>query len=82
MTSPIERDPEDALSPDAGDAGAGIVRCDACPVLCRIRAGQAGACDRYANEDGRLVRLDPLLLLQRAEETGAKVVPFLDPDTP
>lgn len=82
MNNPIERDPEDALSPDAGEAGAGIVRCDACPVLCRIRAGQAGACDRYANEDGRLVRLDPLLLLQRAGETGAPVVPFLDPAKP
>ena len=28
----------------------GIVRCDACPVLCRIRPGRAGACARYANE--------------------------------
>ena len=24
-------------------------RCDACPVLCQISAGQAGACDRYGN---------------------------------
>ena len=23
-----------------------IVTCDACPVLCRIRAGKTGACDR------------------------------------
>jgi hypothetical protein len=50
-----------------------VVRCDACPVLCRIRRGQAGACDRYANDSGRLVRVDPLLLLER----GAKAVPFL-----
>ena len=28
--------------------------CDACPVLCRIRPGQAGACDRYGNVDGVL----------------------------
>ena len=34
---------------------AGIVRCDACPVLCRIRPGRAGACDRYANQDGKLL---------------------------
>ncbi len=52
----------------------GIVRCDACPVLCRIRPGRAGACHRYANEDGRLIRTDPLVLLQSAEQ----VVPFLD----
>ena len=35
------------------------MRCDACPVLCRIRPGRAGACDRYANVDGKLVRVDP-----------------------
>ena len=46
----------------------GIVRCDACPVLCRIRPGRAGACHRYANEDGRLVRNDPLVLLSRPDE--------------
>ena len=46
---------------------AGIVRCDACPVLCRIRPGRAGACDRYANEDGKLVRVDPLVLLAKPD---------------
>jgi hypothetical protein len=54
----------------------GIVRCDACPVLCRIRAGQTGACDRYANHGGRLVRLDPLHIATRA----ATLVPFLRTD--
>ena len=29
-----------------------IVTCDACPVLCRIRPGKTGACDRYGNVDG------------------------------
>ncbi|WP_424814817.1 6-hydroxynicotinate reductase [Roseococcus sp. YIM B11640] len=56
----------------------GIVRCDACPVLCRIRPGRAGACHRYANDNGRLIRTDPLVLLSRAVEAGAPVVPFLD----
>jgi hypothetical protein len=54
----------------------GIIRCDACPVLCRIRPGRAGACDRYANQDGHLVRVDPVLLLQKAVGTGADVVAF------
>ena len=40
--------------------GDGIVRCDACPILCRIRPGRAGACARYANENGHLVRTDPV----------------------
>jgi hypothetical protein len=51
----------------------GIVRCDACPVLCRIRPGRSGACDRYANVDGELVRVDPVVVLRRAE----KIVPFV-----
>ncbi len=53
-----------------------IVRCDACPVLCRIRPGKIGACDRYANIDGRLTRLDPLVVAEKAE----RMVPFLEAD--
>ena len=67
------RDPEDA--PESTDpVTADVIRCDACPVLCRIRKGQAGACDRYANHDGKLVRLDPLVVL----ENSARAVPFVD----
>ncbi|WP_237213149.1 6-hydroxynicotinate reductase [Falsiroseomonas oryziterrae] len=58
--------------------GEGIIRCDACPVLCRIRPGRAGACSRYANEDGKLVRTDPALALAHAVETGAPLVAFAD----
>jgi hypothetical protein len=54
----------------------GIIRCDACPVLCRIRPGRQGACARYANDDGRLVRVDPVVLLEKAVEDGAPVVAF------
>ena len=56
--------------------GEGIVRCDACPVLCRIRPGRAGACARYANENGQLVRTDPVVLMQRTLEEGGKLAPF------
>jgi hypothetical protein len=67
------RDPQDA--PESTEPlGGDIVRCDACPVLCRIRRGQSGACDRYANVAGRLTRLDPLLVLEKTD----KAVPFLD----
>ena len=41
-----------------------IITCDACPVLCRIRAGRTGACDRYGNTDGQLTRTDPHLILE------------------
>ena len=53
------------------------IRCDACPVLCYIADGRSGACDRYANHGGDLVRLDPLTVI---ETTDQKLVPFL-PDS-
>jgi hypothetical protein len=59
-------------APVSGPDG-GIVTCDACPVLCRIRPGKTGACDRYGNPEGKLQRLDPLVIAHRAE----KLVPFL-----
>lgn len=59
------------------DEGDGIIRCDACPVLCRIRPGRAGACDRYANQNGLLVRVDPVVLLSTALENGKPTVPLL-----
>jgi len=48
------------------------IRCDACPVLCYIADGKIGACDRYANHGGNLVRLDPLTVV------STSAVPFLD----
>lgn len=56
------------------------IRCDACPVMCNIADGRAGACDRYANHGGQLVRLDPLTILDRQATDGGSVVPFLDGD--
>src|SRR5437667_3497535 len=54
------------------------IRCDACPVLCYIKPGRTGACDRYANADGQLVRLDPHIVLERAVSRGDTLVPFLE----
>ncbi len=53
------------------------IECNACPVLCQITAGRSGACDRYANVEGTLVRVDPVVLLRKTldSENGA-VVPF------
>src|SRR5438477_7005821 len=55
-----------------------VIRCDACPVLCYIKEGRTGACDRYGNQDGQLVRLDPHVVLDRAVSRGDSVVPFLE----
>lgn len=52
------------------------IRCDACPVMCYIAPGQAGACDRYANVDGRILRTDPVVMLSNTAEAGGQLVPF------
>lgn len=58
----------------------GKIRCDACPVMCYISDGKSGACDRYANVGGDLVRVDPLTILEHSLSEGGKLVPFLPED--
>jgi 6-hydroxynicotinate reductase len=55
----------------------GIVTCDACPVLCRIRPGRTGACDRYGNVGGVLTRTDPMVIVSRTAAKQGAMVPFL-----
>ena len=53
------------------------VECNACPVLCQISRGKTGACDRYANAEGVLIRVDPVVLLRRTlAQEDAALVPF------
>jgi len=53
------------------------VECNACPVLCQISEGKTGACDRYANDDGTLIRVDPVVLLRRTlDQDVTALVPF------
>ncbi len=56
------------------------IRCDACPVMCYVAEGRAGACDRYANENGAIIRVDPLTLLNARIAAGDQVKPFLAGD--
>ena len=66
------------------------IECNACPVLCQISDGKVGACDRYANQGGLLVRVDPVLLLRRrlagegdaGPQSAAELVPFLAAGSP
>jgi 6-hydroxynicotinate reductase len=54
------------------------IECNACPVLCQISEGRAGACDRYANQDGRLIRVDPVVFLRKqidASQSGSSGSP-------
>jgi hypothetical protein len=52
------------------------IECNACPVLCQISASRSGACDRYANHEGRLVRVDPVIVLRRTLQADGALVPF------
>jgi len=62
---------------DPGEARAGEkLRCDACPVMCYIAEGRTGACDRYGNFGGRIVRSDPVTILEHRADGGGEVVPF------
>ncbi len=36
------------------------IECDACPIKCWIQPGYVGACHRYRNEEGKLIRLTRL----------------------
>ena len=57
--------------------GGDKVECNACPVLCQISDGRCGACDRYANQGGVLVRVDPVVVLRRTlAREDASLVPF------
>ncbi|MEZ5657397.1 MAG: 6-hydroxynicotinate reductase [Burkholderiaceae bacterium] len=75
MSSDVEPVPgrSDDRDPLRPEPEATIV-CEACPVLCRIKTGRAGACDRYANVAGELTRLDPLVVMRRQQ--GGPVVAF------
>src|SRR5262245_57890137 len=68
--------PEESALAAAKNKGEGIVVCDACPVLCRIRPGKTGACDRYGNIEGKLARLDPFVVTQRTIDQEGRLVPF------
>ena len=58
------------------------IECNACPVLCQITEGRSGACDRYANVGGTLVRVDPVLLMRRTIDSQSEtaLVPFVAKD--
>src|SRR5437667_5673965 len=65
------------LAGDAKGGEEGIITCDACPVLCGIRPGRTGACDRYGNIGGALTRMDPLVIAARTQEKQGAMIPFL-----
>ena len=64
-------------SPQTEKVAVGKIACNACPVLCQISDGRTGACDRYGNRSGTLIRVDPVVFLRRsAVGVGEGLVPF------
>jgi hypothetical protein len=57
----------DKSRPRSENMATNKIECNACPVLCQITEGRSGACDRYANVQGVLTRVDPLVLLKRLD---------------
>ncbi len=49
----------EAAITDPEEMPATAVECDACPIKCWIQPGYEGACRRYVNQDGRLIRTSP-----------------------
>src|SRR5512134_687360 len=70
--------PEESALAAAKAKSDDIVTCDACPVLCRIRLGKTGACDRYGNIAGKLARMDPFVVAQRMIDQDGRMVPFME----
>lgn len=70
----------DQYSPPPEKTAVGKIACNACPVLCQISEGRTGACDRYANQAGALIRVDSVVVLRRnlSVNSGgdAPLVPF------
>ncbi len=70
--------PPDRAPPRNERMASDKVECNACPVLCQISPGKTGACDRYANAHGTLIRVDPVVLLRRTlGHPDAALVPFV-----
>jgi len=56
----------------------GCVVCDACPIKCQIPEGKTGACGRYRNKDGTVVRNIPLHFEEDVVDTvGARPDPAI-----
>jgi glycosyltransferase involved in cell wall biosynthesis len=75
--STTHADPTTGIEPaPAEPKSGGKIICNACPVLCNISEGRSGACDRYANVQGVLTRLDPLVLTARTLDEKGELVAF------
>ena len=59
---------QNAVIPEK-DQPESAIECDACPIKCWIQPGYIGACRRYQNVDGALLRTTPLHRFSDVKET-------------
>ncbi|HXV07620.1 MAG TPA: 6-hydroxynicotinate reductase, partial [Burkholderiales bacterium] len=69
---------EPAAASSEGRPAAGKIECDACPVLCQISPGRTGACDRWGNFNGKLTRVDPVVLFRKVSAQAGAITGFLE----
>jgi hypothetical protein len=86
LESPVQTAAAPAFSeraaPRSERMAANKIECNACPVLCQISEGRTGACDRYSNINGILVRADPVVMLNATAGPDAGVISFAADGTP
>lgn len=51
------------------------VTCYSCPIQCEVKAGFTGACQRYSNINGKLVRNRPLVLQNEQSDPPDREIP-------
>ncbi len=60
--------PVEAILPQDTPVAGGGAECFSCPVRCTIKPERTGACQRYLNQDGGLLRTTPLTPYHEVEE--------------
>lgn len=64
--------PKEAIAPEE-EPKEGGVKCLSCPIFCTIRPGNTGACQRFVNQDGSLIRNIPLQRYEDVKEIVGEV---------
>lgn len=68
--------PTHAWSCDGGGEEARAV-CDHCPVECKIAEGECGACQRYRNVGGKVVKIRPVVVREYADPYHKEYEPLI-----
>ncbi|RKY03920.1 MAG: 6-hydroxynicotinate reductase [Spirochaetes bacterium] len=59
--------PKEALEKEE-EIKPGVVKCNSCPIMCEIPPDKVGACQRFVNKNGKLIRNIPLHLFEDVKD--------------